>query len=363
MSIPPLPSQIVTDVRLTRSELEARATAGRLRPGQGFIMTDQARFAVALTPTTFQAFSKEDEGGLAAWTPIIAYVPDGARRVAQIVDWVGGGGTKPEVGDYIGPDGFTDDISEATDVRGPEGSGVEGPDESTVGYVPVWDNTLGTKVSDGRAIGAASDDDLLDRASGDVRYQPVGDYQPAGDYQETSEKDQADGYAGLDAEGLLDPAQIPDLDYVAGPEESTDGFLAVFDGETGKLIKEGPAIGAGADTDVLDRLSADGRYLQPSDLPAWRVMTETGAAVDGDMILADTSGGGFTITLPEYGQVTIRDAAQNFGEDHVTVVPAEDGSIMSVPDDELILNQTGEFRFVADDGSPFTVTRAQGAVA
>jgi hypothetical protein len=62
------------------------------------------------------------DGGPAAWSPVIAAVADGARRVWQIVDWTGGGGAKPATG-FIGPTGLVATAAEATDVRGPGGAG------------------------------------------------------------------------------------------------------------------------------------------------------------------------------------------------------------------------------------------------
>lgn len=60
--------------------------------------------------------------GPAAWSPVIANVADGVRRVQQITDWTGGGGTKPATG-FIGATGLVATAAEATDVRGPGGSG------------------------------------------------------------------------------------------------------------------------------------------------------------------------------------------------------------------------------------------------
>ncbi|MCL1823181.1 MAG: collagen-like protein [Oscillospiraceae bacterium] len=56
------------------------------------------------------------------WTSEIAYVSDNERRVAKIVDWTGGSGTKPAINVYISEDGFTTDITEATDMRGTQGT-------------------------------------------------------------------------------------------------------------------------------------------------------------------------------------------------------------------------------------------------
>lgn len=61
-----------------------------------------------------------DTGDL-GWSPELAVVPDGERRVLQVADWVGGTGTAPDTGQYVGPTGLVSDIAEATDTRGERG--------------------------------------------------------------------------------------------------------------------------------------------------------------------------------------------------------------------------------------------------
>lgn len=61
--------------------------------------------------------------GNAAWSPIYANLADGARRVQRLVDWIGGQGTKPATGKYLGPAGLVDTAAEATDIRGASGAG------------------------------------------------------------------------------------------------------------------------------------------------------------------------------------------------------------------------------------------------
>jgi len=73
------------------------------------------------------------------WAPVPVPVPDGERRVLQIVDWVGGFGTKPATGGYLGPTGIVSDIAAATDIRGATGadSTVPGP-QGDKGWSPVY---------------------------------------------------------------------------------------------------------------------------------------------------------------------------------------------------------------------------------
>lgn len=61
--------------------------------------------------------------GAGGWSPVFATVVDGTRRVQQIVDWVGGEGTKPATGLYVGTTGLTATIGSATDIRGAAGAG------------------------------------------------------------------------------------------------------------------------------------------------------------------------------------------------------------------------------------------------
>lgn len=53
------------------------------------------------------------------WTPLLAAVEDGERRVFQITDWIGGTGDKPPVGLYLGPNGLVNTPAEATDIGVP----------------------------------------------------------------------------------------------------------------------------------------------------------------------------------------------------------------------------------------------------
>lgn len=67
--------------------------------------------------------AKGDSGsnGLDGWSPILAVVEDGQRRVHQVTGWTGGTGAEPESGWFIGPRGPVDRIEDATDIRGPKG--------------------------------------------------------------------------------------------------------------------------------------------------------------------------------------------------------------------------------------------------
>lgn len=61
--------------------------------------------------------------GDAGWSPVFAVVVDGSRRVLQVPDWVGGAGTKPTTGLYVGATGLTATLASAIDIRGAAGAG------------------------------------------------------------------------------------------------------------------------------------------------------------------------------------------------------------------------------------------------
>jgi hypothetical protein len=80
------------------------------------------------------------------WSPVYASVVNGAFRVEQLSDWIGGTGTKPGgIGKYKGAAGLVDAIGDAVDVRGPAGAaggkgdqglkgdqGIQGPTGATL---------------------------------------------------------------------------------------------------------------------------------------------------------------------------------------------------------------------------------------
>lgn len=73
--------------------------------------------------------------GEKGWSPILAVVNDGARRVLQVSDWTGGAGTKPATGQYIGSTGLTATIGDAIDIRGAAGAdGIDGDDGREVEF-------------------------------------------------------------------------------------------------------------------------------------------------------------------------------------------------------------------------------------
>ena len=62
------------------------------------------------------------------YSPKLAVVSDGARRVHYLYDWEGTGGNKPTLTGYLGATGIVSNIANAVDIRGPQG--LSGPANS-----------------------------------------------------------------------------------------------------------------------------------------------------------------------------------------------------------------------------------------
>lgn len=60
--------------------------------------------------------------GLDGWSPLEAVANDGERCVIKVVGWVGGEGSPPQSGFYLGPNGPVETVEQATDIRGRQGN-------------------------------------------------------------------------------------------------------------------------------------------------------------------------------------------------------------------------------------------------
>ena len=90
--------------------------------------------------------------GAGGWTPVPAFVADGARRVLEIVDWTGGTGTKPAAGLYVGTAGLVSDLASAVDLSPPAlGGTVVHTGSPAIGHVAVF-GADGDHIGDGGAL-------------------------------------------------------------------------------------------------------------------------------------------------------------------------------------------------------------------
>lgn len=105
-----------------------------------------------------------------------------------------------------------------------------------------------------------------------------------------------------------------------GPVSSTDNALTRWDGTGGNTVQN-----SGWTLDDSDVLTAGGSLDMGSNTLSvqWTTKTTTYTAVSGDRILADTSGGAFTITLPSTpstgAEVWFADPGSNWASNNLTV--------------------------------------------
>ncbi len=97
--------------------------------------------------------------GTNGWSPILAVITDGERRVLKIVDWTGGSGTEPSTTDqFIGATGIVATAALAVNIRGAAGSDAS---SAPIGSSMEWNGTSDPAgglylIEDGRAISRAT---------------------------------------------------------------------------------------------------------------------------------------------------------------------------------------------------------------
>lgn len=118
-------------------------TTGNEPPDSAAVLTGTVQntwwdLMAATSPGTPGDTGSQGEKG---WSPELAVVEDGARRVLQVVDWHGGAGVEPASGEYIGLTGLTSVIGDAVDIRGSTGlQGIQGipGDAGDTGWSPEF---------------------------------------------------------------------------------------------------------------------------------------------------------------------------------------------------------------------------------
>ncbi len=91
--------------------------------------------------------------GNKGWSPVLAIVSDGERRVLQLTDWVGGEGAKPATGQFLGSSGFVATAASAIDIRGPQGQAGITPTQNTFASVSVGTSPTPTILTADNATG------------------------------------------------------------------------------------------------------------------------------------------------------------------------------------------------------------------
>lgn len=110
----------MSQINIKMTDTPDPAPSGRI----GFYITpDKEGRLIDSSGNTYAIAGIAGEKG---WSPVFGIAVDSDRRVVQLVDWVGGEGTKPSSGQYIGASGLVTDIEDAVNIRGPQG--IEGED-------------------------------------------------------------------------------------------------------------------------------------------------------------------------------------------------------------------------------------------
>lgn len=269
--------------------LEWIAGNGSFTNGGALVVSFIPRGADGSTGSTGSAGSDGNDG----WSPVFAIASDGARRVLQVDDWVGGEGSKPATGDYVGASGLTSTIGDAVDIRGAAGAngsngsnGSNGADGADPFYLMTFDTGTSASgisggqvrannadlsaataiyVSDTNRAGSSIAARILELGAGG---KTVKDRliitNPAADTQASwlidSITDQS-GYTTIAVSSHAGATSFADdlaislqpimsgedgsdgagAGDVVGPASSTNNNIAVFDGTDGKLLKDGGA--------------------------------------------------------------------------------------------------------------------------
>lgn len=227
----------------------------------------------------------ENAFGPQGWSPILSVATDGTRRVFQVVDWVGGEGTKPTLLGYIGSTGIVADIAQAVDVRGASGpantlaigtvtSGAS-PSATITGTAP--NQTLNLVLQKGDTGNTGWSPVFAVVNDGTRRVQQVVDWTGGQGTKPTTGQ-----YVG--ATGLV--ASIASAVDIRGPAGTggvssngtiVDGSIAVFEGTTGNTIKSfTPAVIAAGAT------AADARTAIGAGTSNLALGTTAGTALAGN---------------------------------------------------------------------------------
>jgi hypothetical protein len=160
----PVLEELSVDNRAILTRLDAILTTGKPGAGVGAVGS------LAIDMTAKVVYGPKAATGADPWSqsesfaegPVGPMGPQGPAGPQGPTGPVGPTGPQGEPG----PTG-------ATGPQGPAGAGsgdVLGPSSHAAGRVPVWSGASNKTLAEGRAIGAASATDLLDRAAGDGRY-------------------------------------------------------------------------------------------------------------------------------------------------------------------------------------------------
>jgi len=142
-----------------------------------------------------------------------------------------------------------------------------------------------------------------------------------------------------------------------GPQGPSGASVTGAQGPQGVTGAQGPQGPSGASV-----TGAQGPQGPSGALTAWAVKSTTYTAVNGDRLIANTSAGVFTITLPATpvtGAYVVITDANNWSANNLTV--ARNGSTIEGYAQDLVLDQKGVTVELIYDGGTWSVTATTGA--
>lgn len=253
------------------------------------------------------------------WSPVLGIESDSGNRYLFVADWVGGEGTKPATGDYIGSTGLVASIDDAINIRG--AAGEDGTDGTDGVGVPAGgaDGNILVKVS-------ATDYDTTWASNTFIANEDTpGGYGTSGQFISTDGTQLVWASVASDLIGLDDtPSSYGTEGQVLAVNATTDGveWVDVSGGGASNLTDlndtpasygtEGQVLAVNASTDGVEWVDVSSGVTQftglsdtPSDYGTdGQVLTSTGSG----MAWEDASGGGglsisfgtFTPTIPAF---------------------------------------------------------------
>jgi len=212
------------------------------------------------------------------------------------------------------------------------GGTLTGPGSSTGGYIPQWSGTNGLTLGAGLPVGTTGSNAIVEtNSSGQIAPSII-------PVPTTSTLGGVESIAGLSNNWVtyIDTSGVPHQSQpgfgnlsgsaACGQLPAMTGAVTTSAGSCATSIAA-TAVTAGTYANANITVGADGRLTAAangsSGGPNYIAKTSAYTANNGDNILADTSGGAFTITLPaspsEFNQVCVSDAAGTFGTYTLTV--------------------------------------------
>lgn len=237
---------VVLDIDLPRAPTFAIGTVGTVGPSDPADATDVGADGDIVIDFNLPRGEK-------GWSPTFALIVDGARRVLRVDDWVGGEGTKPATGNYVGAFGLVSNIEDAVNIRGEQGPAGIGSLNDILD-VDIEDATDGEFIryddNSNNWVNVAVDTDSVPEGLANLYY--------------------TDARADDRADGRIAVASITDLSDVDEGSGFIDGDILVYDATFDAWVPGAAELVALADVDVSGGLNDGDALLYSAGDGDWK---------------------------------------------------------------------------------------------